>query len=81
MAKTIEFEGQKFEYDEKALADYKTIKRIARGAVDPAGFFDAFETVFVGRDEEYADMLDGSIEKMGLLLNAVQEAEGATAKN
>ena len=80
MAK-VTFEGNEYEYDERELMDYRNIKRIAKASTDMAGFFDAFAAIFCGHDEEYADMLGGSIEKMGELYAAAADNEGQTAKN
>lgn len=79
--KTVKFEGGEFEYDPRMALDYKNLKRIARAATDIEGLFVAFESIFEGRDEEYAEALGGSIDKMAGLLAAVQAAEGQDAKN
>lgn len=65
------------DYDE--LTSYKTNKQFAKSETEPAGMFDAFERVFAGHDEEYMERLGGSVESMGVLMQAAFEA--AKAKN
>lgn len=79
MAK-IEFEGAKFEYDASALKKYSVIKAIS-GTGTPQEFFAAFDKVFKGKADEYADKLDDSFERMAGLLNAIVLKEGGEAKN
>lgn len=79
MAK-IEFEGNKYEYDPSALKKYSVIKALS-GTSDPAGFFAAFDKVFKGKADEYAERLDDSLEKMAELLNAIVVEVGGEAKN
>lgn len=81
MLKKIEFDGKEFEYDPGEATSYRNIKRLARAKVDTAAFFDAFESIFSGRDEEYADILGNDFDKIGMLVSAVIEAEGTPAKN
>ena len=78
--KKLEFEGAEFEYDADAVKSYKVIKKIARAQKDLVGFFDAFELVFAGNDEEYADKLGDNFEKIGELISAAVNAENE-AKN
>lgn len=65
------------DYDE--LISYKTNKQFAKSDTEPAGMFDAFERVFAGHDEEYMERLGGSVEFIGVLMQAAFEA--AKAKN
>lgn len=65
------------DYDE--LTSYKTNKQFVKSETEPGGMFDAFERVFAGRDEEYMERLGGSVESVGVLMQAAFEA--AKAKN
>lgn len=79
MAK-IEFEGTKFEYDASALRKYTVLKALS-GSGAPQDMFTAFDKVFKGKADDYAEKLDDSLEKMAELLNAIVEKEGGEAKN
>lgn len=81
MLRKVTYEGAEFEYDPKEAKSYRNIKRIARAKDDMGGFFDAFEAIFAGRDEEYAEILGNDFEKIGGLVSAVVENEGNSAKN
>ena len=81
MLKKVDFEGNTFEYDPKEAMSYRHIKKIARAQKDMAGFFDAFEAIFAGKDEEYAELLGNDFEKIGALLTAAVSNEGDAAKN
>lgn len=81
MLKKIAFEDMEFEYDPQEAKSYRNMKRIARAKDDMAGFFDAFEAIFAGHDEEYADMLGNDFTKLGELVSAVVSNEGEPAKN
>lgn len=71
-------EGE-FVADLDELTSYKTNKQFAQSEQHPAWMFEAFERVFAGRDEEYADRLGGSVDAVGTLMEAAFEA--AKAKN
>ena len=58
MIKTITFEGHEFEYEQREAKSYRNIKRIARAKEDPNVVFDVAESLFCGKDEEYAELLD-----------------------
>lgn len=73
MIKTIEFEGHVFEYDDAEAKDYRNLKRVMKSATNPSGLFDAMERIFAGKDEEYAEMLGGNLEKLGQLAGKVFE--------
>lgn len=74
----FEYEGAEYEADAAALRDYSTIKAVSKVETDPAGFFDAMERVFMGRDEEYAAATGGTA-GIGALFNAA--AQAANVKN
>lgn len=74
----FQFEGEAYKVDRAAIADYRTLKAIARVADNPAGYFDAMERVFMGEDEAYAAKVGGN-EGMARLFNAA--AAAANAKN
>lgn len=80
MAKTIEFEDQKYSYNPDAFRSYKVAKSLAMAQTNPARFFEALEVIFDGHDEEAAERL-GSIDKIGELVNAIGIAEGTAVKN
>ena len=63
------------DYDE--LISYKTNKQFARGKVDPAGMFDAYERIFAGHDEEYMAALGGTVEVLNRVMQAAFEAAKA----
>lgn len=73
--KAIEFEGNTFEYDEVALKDYKNVKRISKAERDLGGFFTALEEIFVGKDEDYAELLGNDFDKIGELMQAITAQE------
>lgn len=73
----FEFEGEGFEVNSDRINSYKTMKAIAKAKDDPACMFTVLEAVFDGKDEDYAERLGGSMEKMGELVAAAIEAVGA----
>ena len=74
---TFEYNGQKFECDEKACTSYKNTKRITEIEKNPIAAFDALEEIFAGKDEEYAEMLGGDASELFALYLAAAEACGA----
>lgn len=76
----FKYNGETFECDEKAATDYRVLKSMSKMGTNPAAFFDGFERIFSGKDEEYAEKVGGSIEEMGNLLSAAVEAVGDAAK-
>lgn len=81
MLKKVSYEDMDFEYDPKEAKSYRNIKRIARAKEDMTGFFDAFEAIFAGHDEEYAELLGDDFTKLGELVSIVVSNEGEPAKN
>lgn len=75
---TIEFRGKTVEYDEKCLKSWKWQKALASG--DEARGIAAIERLFLGRDEEVADMFGDDIEVMGELIGAISN-KGRAGKN
>lgn len=75
----FEVDGIEMAADYDKLTSYKVNKAFARSASNPAGMFDAYESVFAGRDEEYVDALGGTVDCMGRIMQAAFEA--AKAKN
>lgn len=75
----FEFQGKEYEADERAAHDYRIIKAVATAKTNPAALFDAFERMFMGKDELYAEQVGGTIEAMTELFGAALEA--ADAKN
>lgn len=80
MAK-IEFEGNKFEYDPKALRKYSVIKAISGVVDDPSEFFAALNKLFNGKIDKVVDTLDDDMVKIQELVNAITAKEGSEAKN
>lgn len=77
--RTVEFEGQEYEYDETALECYSVVEGITLGMEDLAGFFRAIKRIFAGKSTEYAKRLDDSQAKMGELVAAVFNDASANA--
>lgn len=71
---TIEFRGMTVEYDEKCAKSYKWQKLINRNDIS------AIEKLFLGRDEEVADMFDDDADTMQELVLACIE-DSRAAKN
>ena len=71
---TFEYAGKTFEADAKAATSWKVIKGLNSGG--PA-MFDAFDELFQGRADEYADALGGDFRDMGELAGKAIEAAGA----
>lgn len=81
MLRKIVFEDAEYEYDPREVKSYRNIKRLARAQKDPSAFFDVAESIFAGKDEEYAEQLGNSIDKLGRLVAAIIDHEGEPAKN
>jgi hypothetical protein len=79
--KTVQFDGQTFEYDERAPKRWSVQKALALGESDPAGFYGALDKIFAGRSDEYAERLGDESERMLALLDVISKAVGAKAKN
>ncbi len=77
---TVEFEyaGKIFVADAKAANSWSIAKAFS-AANDGAQLFGAFDKLFCGKADEYAEMLDDDLQDMALLANAAFEA--AKAKN
>lgn len=71
---TIEFRGTTVEYDEKCPKSYKWQKLINRNDIS------AIEKLFLGRDEEVAEMFDDDSDTMQELVLACIE-DSRAAKN
>ena len=69
--RTLEFDGQEYEYDETALESYSVVEGITLGTEDIAGFFRAVKRIFAGKSTEYAERLGDSQQRMGELVAAV----------
>lgn len=78
--KSVDFDGNTFEYDADAITSYSVLKAISRVETDPLGYFNAIGLIFMGRDEEYADILGGSAGKIGELYAACAK-DNVEAKN
>lgn len=74
---TFVLDGKEFEADRSALTSYAVTKRVANAENDPLGYFRAMESIFMGRDEEYAEALGGGAEKVAELYSAAAKAAGA----
>lgn len=79
--KTVQFDGQTFEYDERAPKRWSVQKALALGESDPAGFYGALDKIFAGRSDEYAERLGDESDRMLALLDVISKAVGAKAKN
>ena len=79
--KTVQFDGQTFEYDERAPKRWSVQKALALGESDPAGFYGALDKIFAGRSDEYAERLGDESERMLALLDVISKAVGAKAKS
>ena len=64
--------------DADQLMSYRTLKQFAFSDKNPAGFFDALERVYMGRDEEYVERV-GGMDGLAKLNDAATEA--VKAKN
>lgn len=78
---TFEFEGQQFEADDEVLTDYEFVADVLTADEDPKAMIRCFQTLFCGRDREYARAIGGKVDKMGELLAAAIAAAGEDAKN
>ena len=76
--KTIEFHGVTVEYDETCIKSWKWQKAIAAG--DDKKSVAAIERLFLGKDEEVAELLGDDIEVMGELIKEITETT-RSAKN
>lgn len=77
--RTIEYDGQTFEYDERCIFDYGWQKQMT--ADEPQKNFRAAERLFCGKDEEVAESLGGTMEAMAELMKAIMADNGKAAKN
>lgn len=76
--RTIEFQGHAIEYDETCIKSWKWQKALASG--NDAKGIAAIERLFMGKDEEVADLIGDDLDTMGKLIAAIS-AENRTAKN
>ena len=70
------FEGREFECDPEKMHSY-TVGKMMTDAEHPERVYRAMELIFAGRDEEYAEILGDSAERMAELANAAAKAVGA----
>lgn len=77
--RSIEHDGQTFEYDESCIFNYGWQKQVV--SEDASKNFKAAERLFMGKDEEVAERLGGSMEAMGELIKAIMQDNGRAAKN
>ena len=79
--RSIEFEGQTFEYDETSLKDYAVQKALSLGTEDMPRFFRAIERIFTGKDVEYSEAVGGDITELIKAVFADATAASAEVKN
>lgn len=79
----FQFDGGEYVADSSITESYAKMKKIAAAADkdvssrNPSIVFDVFSLIFGGRDDEYAERLGDSMEKMGELMAAAMEAINA----
>lgn len=78
---TFEFDGQQFEANDDVLTDYEFVADVLTADEDPKAMIRCFQTLFCGKDREYARAIGGKVDKMGELLKAAIDAAGEDAKN
>jgi len=78
---TFEFEGKQFEANDDVLTDYEFVADVLTADEDPKAMIRCFQTLFNGKDREYARAIGGKVDKMGELLTAAIGAAGEDAKN
>lgn len=71
---TVEFAGSEFEADSAAARSWKVIKGITTGGM---AMFDAFDVLFLGRADEYAEILNDDFEDMANLAGLCISEAGA----
>ena len=69
----FEYEGNEYEADSAATKSWRVAKGMVSGG--PA-MFEAFDALFCGRSDEYAERLGDDLMKMAELANAAIEAAG-----
>lgn len=72
----FDFAGKSFEADAKAAVSWSVIKGMVTGGRE---MFDAFDRLFAGKSDEYAEALNDDMEEMARLASAAIEA--AKGKN
>lgn len=70
----FEFEGSAYEADRRAARSWRFAKGMVSGG---RGMFEAFDALFCGRSDEYAETLGDDMERMGQLAAAAIEAAGS----
>lgn len=70
----FEFDGRKWEADRDATRSWKVVKGLTTGGT---AMFAAFDALFCGRSDEYAEALGDDIMKVAELANAAIEAAGS----
>lgn len=74
---TIDYEGSTYEYDPTIAKSYRFAKTCAKAMDDASAFYDAIESLFMGKDVEYADQLGGTSKEFMALASAIMEKEGS----
>jgi hypothetical protein len=75
--KTIEHEGHYFTYSPRVAKSYRFSKACAMADDEPKRFYRALSDLLLGRDDEYADILGGSVDALMDLCMAILEDVGA----
>ncbi len=78
---TFEFEGKQFEANDEVLTDYEFVADVLTADEDPKAMIRCFQTLFCGKDREYARAIGGKVDGMAELLKAAIDAAGEDAKN
>lgn len=71
---TFEFEGNEYEIDRNATKSWTVIKGLSVGG---ASMFEAFDRLFCGHSDEYAETLGDDLMKVAELANSAIEEAGS----
>lgn len=64
-----------FFVDADCFKDYKTMKAIALGEKNPAAMYEAYERLYMGKDEEYAERVGDFDALVAATLKAVNNSK------
>ena len=70
----FKYQGETYEASAQALRSYAVHKALANFAADAPAYYKSIESIFGGKDEEYAERLGGTEEGLAGLLTAALEA-------